>query len=323
MEAMTARFDTGQLGPLREMVNKLAAHKVAITGIVQFSVVVDVNMVVPDLVYRVRFPERGATALEELIRSTVVVAHAPRWLDIEMMSAIPRVSRQYKLPAEALLARWGEFQTLIVWDETLREPGVVGNECCDPKDLPYVLLERKLQADGILTRDRHMARMGGHPLTLDFVLSTRNYAREVVKTVTLRVAGIVVPVASLVILSGVLRGIGKGVAALPPSVKALLVAIGLVALAHPGSRQWLVERCVDVGAALASAGSSLIEMVSLLMAMDREADAKAREHLISASSLVKPKTRWARRQRRVTRARRVRPAGAIAPTRPGVYSSSS
>src|SRR5258708_11021159 len=146
--------------------------------------------------------------------------------------------------------------------------------------------------------------MGGHPLTLDFVLSSRNYAREVVKTVTLRVAGVVVPVASLMILDGVLRSIGKGVAALPQPVKALLVAAGLVALAHPRSRQWLVERCVDVGMALASAGSSMIEMVSLLMAMDREAQAKAREHLTSASSLVKPKTRGVRRGRRVTRGRR-------------------
>src|SRR5258708_24148623 len=93
MKATTARFDTGQLGPLREMVNKLAALKVAIPGIVQFSVVVDVNMVVPDLVYRVRFPERGARALEELIRSPVVVAHAPRWLDIEMVSAVAQGSR--------------------------------------------------------------------------------------------------------------------------------------------------------------------------------------------------------------------------------------
>src|SRR5258707_14905500 len=94
MKATTARFDTDQLGPLREMVNKLAALKVAITGIVQFSVVVDVNMGVPDLVYRVRFPERGARALEELIRSTVVVAHARRWLDSEMVWGDAQVRRQ-------------------------------------------------------------------------------------------------------------------------------------------------------------------------------------------------------------------------------------
>jgi hypothetical protein len=153
ISAMNARFDTGQIGSLRELLKKLAAKKVFIGGIVQFSVVVDVNMVVPDLVYRVRHPERGATALEELIRSTVVVAHAPRWLDVEMASAIRQASRQYRVPSETLRDGWKEFRALLVWDETLREPGEAGG-CCDPKDLPYVLLERKIGADGILSRDQ-------------------------------------------------------------------------------------------------------------------------------------------------------------------------
>src|ERR1700674_240875 len=112
MNAMTARFDTGQIGRLRELVKKLAAKNVFIGGIVQFSVVVDANMVVPDLVYRIRYPDRGATALEELIRSTVVVAHAPRWLDVEMESAIEQTSRQYGVATEELRERWKEFQTL-------------------------------------------------------------------------------------------------------------------------------------------------------------------------------------------------------------------
>src|ERR1700722_13032434 len=224
MNAMTARFDTSQIGRLRELLKKLAARNVFIGGIVQFSVVVDVNMVIPDLVYRVRYPDRGATALEELIRSTVVVAHAPRWLDVEMASAIEQTSIQYKVPTEELRKRWKEFRALLIWDETLREPGEGGSECCDRKDLPYVLLERKIGADGILSRDRHISKLGGHPLTVDFVLSTRGYARAVVKSITLRVGGIVVPLASLIILAGVLRSIGKGIAALPPPIKALLLA---------------------------------------------------------------------------------------------------
>jgi hypothetical protein len=306
MNAITARFDTGQIGPLREIVKKLAAMKVSIGGIVQFSVVVDVNIVVPDLLYRVRHPERGATALEELIRSTVIVAHAPRWLDIEMASAIAQVSDQAGLPAKALWERWKEFQTLIIWDETLREPGVKGSECCDPKDLPYVLLERKLNADGILSRDRHIARMGGHPLTLDFVLSTRGYAREVVKTITLRVGGVVVPAVSLMVLHRVLRSIWKGVAVLPTPIKALLVAGGVVALAHPDSRRWLVERCLDVGVMFGSTGQMLIELVAQLMTMDNEAQEKAGGHLAISTSLIKPKKRIVRHERRVARVRRAR-----------------
>ena len=306
MNTMTARFDTGQIGLLRELVKKLAARKVFIGGIVQFSVVVDVNMILPDLIYRVRYPSRGATALEELIRSTVVVAHAPRWLDVEMASAIEQASRQYGLPTEALRERWKEFQALFIWDEALCEPGEASSECCDPKDLPYVLLEKKIGADGILSRDRHIGKLGGHPLTLDFVLSTRGYAREVVKTITLRVGGIVVPVTSLMILDAVLRGVVRGIAALPAPMKTLLIASAVIALAHPDSRRWLVERCVDLGAILAAASQSLIEIVAQLMAMDKEAQSKAGEYLATASSLIKPQRRFVRRQRRVARGRRVR-----------------
>jgi hypothetical protein len=303
---MTVKFDTGQIGRLRELVKRLAARKIFIGGIVQFSVVVDVNMVVPDLVYRVRYPDRGATALEELIRSTVVVAHAPRWLDVEMASAIVQAARQYGLPTDVLRECWKEFQKLFIWDETLREPGEVAGECCDPKDLPYVLLERKISADGILSRDRHIKTLGGHPLTLDFVLSTRGYAREVVKTITLRMGGIVVPVASLMMLDGILRGIGKGVAALPPQIKALLVVSAAVALAHPDSRRWLVERCANVGAILAAAGQSLVEIVAQLVAMESDAQLKAGGYLATASSLIRPQKRAVGRVRRVARIRRMR-----------------
>src|SRR5258708_11594411 len=84
--------------------------------------------------------------------------------------------------------------------------------------------------------------MGGHPLTLDFVLSSRNYAREVVKTITLRGAGVVVPVASLMILDGVLRSIGKGVAALLAPVRALVTPDRLVELALPRLRRSCLRR---------------------------------------------------------------------------------
>lgn len=37
-----------------------------------------------NLIYRVRHPDRGATALEEMVKATVIDVFAPRSLDIEM-----------------------------------------------------------------------------------------------------------------------------------------------------------------------------------------------------------------------------------------------
>jgi hypothetical protein len=100
-----------------------------------------------------------------------------------MVSAIPQATAKCNVPAATLWERWNEYSALLVWDETLREPGSASSDCCDPKDLPYVLLERKIGANGTLTKDPHIAKLGGHPLTLDFVLSARGYARTVVVAV--------------------------------------------------------------------------------------------------------------------------------------------
>jgi hypothetical protein len=133
-----------------------------------------------------------------------------------------------------------------------------------------------------------------------------NQRHQFVKTITLRVGGIVVPVTSLMILDGVLCCVGRGVAALPRPIKTLLAASAVIALARPDSRRWLVERCVDLGTILAAAGQSLIEIGAQLMAMDNEAQSKAGEYLATASSLIKPQKRFVRRQRRVARVGRVR-----------------
>src|ERR1700724_3773808 len=96
------RFDTAQLGPLREVVKKLFTMNIPICDIIQVRIVVDANSVIADLIWKVRYPERGLTALEELIKATVIIAHAPLWLEIEMASAIPQDAVKCKLPAAEL-----------------------------------------------------------------------------------------------------------------------------------------------------------------------------------------------------------------------------
>lgn len=81
-----------KLGPLRELLKTVSTLRTSIADIVQFRVVVDANYVVQDLIYRTRHPERGATAIEELVKATVIDVFAPRWLDIVTCSpvSVPR-----------------------------------------------------------------------------------------------------------------------------------------------------------------------------------------------------------------------------------------
>jgi hypothetical protein len=83
------RFDTAQLASLRMALAKLASKNLRLGEIVQFHIVVDAN--------RIRYPDRGPTSLEQMIRATILIAYAPRWLDAEMVSAIPQAAASCKV----------------------------------------------------------------------------------------------------------------------------------------------------------------------------------------------------------------------------------
>jgi hypothetical protein len=80
-----------KLGPLRELLKTVSTLRTSIADIVQLRVVVDANHVVQNLIYRTRHP-RGATAIEELVKATVIDVFAPRWFDIVTCSpvSVPR-----------------------------------------------------------------------------------------------------------------------------------------------------------------------------------------------------------------------------------------
>lgn len=170
------------------MVAQIPALQASIGDIARFRLVVDANFVISELIHRVRHPERGASAFVELVKATLIEVFAPRWLETEMTtSAIPKAAKRSKVPEDKLRAAWAEFKPMLKWDETLGQTGTPTTDCIDLKDLPYVQLQKKLNADGILSKDTDISRMGGHLLTLDFVFSTRAYARSLVTTVSIRV----------------------------------------------------------------------------------------------------------------------------------------
>jgi hypothetical protein len=113
MEHSSVRFDTRQLKSLRSVLARLAASNVRLADLFQLDIVVDANAIIGDLIYKVRYPERGSTALEELITATVVVAHAPRWLDADMTSALPKVAAKRKVSDLLLWEEWVKYRSLL------------------------------------------------------------------------------------------------------------------------------------------------------------------------------------------------------------------
>jgi len=308
------RFDTAQIGPLRDLLSRFANLKPTIGDFVRFRVVVDANFIIQDLTQRVRHPERG-TALEELIRATVVDAYAPRWLDTEMLSAIQQTAKKRRLPVDALQREWLSYRQLLRWDDSLRVPDGNCANAADPKDTPYVVLEDKIAAHGILSKDAHIKRMGGHPLTLDFVLSARRYARGAVACVSIRFMGILVSMIALRTLYEAVRGIGQTLVRLPDGLKVLLLLLVIAALVHPGARKWISDKSLELCERLAPYWGVVLDVIMRATALASEAQAQATASLLEASAAVRPRVPSRpvrRRTRRIAGRRRIAKAPCLA-----------
>jgi hypothetical protein len=71
LKSPIVRFDTSQIGRLREILERFSNLKQIVGDFVRFRVVIDANFVIQELIQRVRFPER-CTALEELIQASTL-----------------------------------------------------------------------------------------------------------------------------------------------------------------------------------------------------------------------------------------------------------
>lgn len=250
----------------------------------KFRVVIDANFVIGDLIQQVRFPERGMTALEELVRATVIEAFAPRWLEADIASAIPQVAAKRKLSEAELWSRWQSYQMLLKWDETWVVPPEAADSVCDPKDLPYVLLEKAIQARGVLSNDRDIEKMGGTRLTLDFVFSVRQYARASVITVGIRVYGVMVGTVAIEVLGRLLAGIGKLMAQLPAGLKAILLMAAIVAIIHPATQAKLVQRLRSIAPALGQLLIGLSTVIQDVTEVAHEKRLEADAYLLKAQA---------------------------------------
>jgi len=282
------RIDTGLIGQLRQLLSQFPVLRHLLAELAQFRVILDANSMLQALMYRERHPDRGPTALEELIRSTILEVHAPRWLDTEMPSAIAQAAAKRGLSAERLSRHWLELRPLLKWDESLSV--AASKNCCDRKDVPYVILECKVDADGILSEDHHIRALGGHALKHEFLLTTRDFARAIVTTVSLRTFGTILPAAALLALVDLIRNVVRWFAALPPPVQALIIVGGAAALLHPDSRKWLSETLSDLLDVTGPACAALLETIRVLSNESAQAQVRAAAALQKARGAVRVRT---------------------------------
>jgi hypothetical protein len=148
-----------------------------------------------------------------------------------------------KIPTDTLRMHWESYRPLITYEDVggpdLTMPGV-----SDPKDVPYLRLQQKLDAP-LVTEDHDLSRMKATVIRVQILAPLRDYSRQRAVEYQIKVAGIgALLVTSLIgkVLAEATMAAGQAVGRLP---RAVLVAgsIGLgLALVYPASRKWILDK---------------------------------------------------------------------------------
>lgn len=278
------RIDTSGLAMFRELATKHHQLADVIGHIVQLRIVVDANVVISDLRQKILYPERGKTALEELMTSSVLVVIAPRWLETDMNSAIDQYAKNSGVSAMLLHLHWSEYKKQLVWDETYPRPIDTPLTHLDPKDAPYVFTQWLQNAVGVLSKDKHIEQMGGNRLTLDFVFSVRGYARAKVIAVTIKVGGVALGAVAIATIFELAKALIQAIKRIPPGVLLLLVLIAIVLIASPQVRQWIREKLSHLQASLEPLFAGIASAVQQGAVTAREKEAEAAKHHAEAQN---------------------------------------
>ena len=240
------------------------------TSFVKLRVIVDANAILKDLRWlaKNRHNERARPSLLELLEARAIAAYAPTFLSTEVSKHIAQIAAKQGLDEAVMQMYWCRYEALLVFID-VGEPPPDDGTYIDPKDVPYIELQRRISAP-IVTDDAHIARMGGLAMKTEIALTMRTYARASAVHMSLEVAGVVTLDVSLkALMAAVLlvrRNIGPMLPKFPKGAWAVLIGMGCLAVLHPSSRKWIataVETTIDRAA---SAGAIIMPMLEALQA---------------------------------------------------------
>jgi predicted nucleic acid-binding protein len=235
----------------------------------QFRLVIDTNAVLEELMFLVRSRKNPAarTNLQEAIDSGAVAAFAPSKLREEVARHIPRLAVERGIPEEALARAWRQYESRIKYVDVGPVSDAGAGEVADPDDLPFVYLYREINADAVLTRDRHIRAMGTRSVQLEALIHVREYARAKAPEVTLR-AGAVVVTIPVAVVGQALWGLSKAAirkfSGLPPWVQLALLGGAVAVGINPRSRRAVWNSVSPLVAKLKEPGTALTRVLGTL-----------------------------------------------------------
>jgi predicted nucleic acid-binding protein len=235
--------------------------------VAQFDLVIDTNIVIKELLWLTR-SRRNPNAKSELVEAAeadTIKLFGPPALFEEVPKKIPVVAADLAVDADIMFEHWMEFKKyvqLAIPDQTFIDELQSG---VDPDDAPFVALEKTIDAAGILSRDSHIAKMGGSTVPLKCIFYLRDYSRHAAIEMSIKVAGTSLLIAGITSIGAAChatRSLAAAYSRLPQWVKLTLVIGGLLALSNPKARVATANLAKRLTQGIASTTPIAIQLIS-------------------------------------------------------------
>jgi|GEM_PF-6710559 len=158
-----------------------------LASLFQVNLILDANVIIKELIWATtkRKNPLGRSDLLEVLEVETVVAWAPTFLEREVEKNFAVVVGK-GARREDVVDHWVHLRALINFVDVGGVPADVKYR--DPKDVPYILLQRRIEAT-IVTADKDVAAMDGKVVPLAVFATLRAYSRAAAVQVTLQVSG--------------------------------------------------------------------------------------------------------------------------------------
>jgi predicted nucleic acid-binding protein len=239
-----------KLKELRAVIGDWEKFNVILGGVAQFRLVVDTNVVLGDILWLVagRTNKLAKTHLMEVVDAETVFLFAPPTLLDEVDEKIPLLAEEKCLDVDEMYAQWAIYKTKITIVEPDIDKARILRNGADPDDADFLALAETIGASGVISKDRHIAMMGGNQISIACITYLREYSRAAAIELNIKINGVRFVFHGTAAAKGIFSGMRlliERIKRAPDWLKIALIAGGLFVAIHPEARA-RVSRCLKV-----------------------------------------------------------------------------
>jgi len=278
---------SGKLRELKLFAKSWQAICEDLPQIEKFRLVVDTNVILADIRWMVvgrRSKEATPSLIETIVADTIDV-YAPLRLFEEMDEKLIEIAAEQNLDLEAMRLEWSSYKPYLKAAEPEWELIADPAYRVDPDDAEFAALEKSIGADGVISKDDHLRRMGAKVISPQCIIHLRDYSRSAAIELNIRIHGLgamSITVAAFQAATAGVAAVVKTVRSAPDWVKLGLLVGALIVALNPAARARLTRTLSGTLKFVSEATPTVVDLIASASALASQHKGEAERHLALA-----------------------------------------